>query len=83
MLDNYFLWIGIGLILMVTVFRSQFKGQIGELAVAYILRDLDKEKYKIFHDIKIKNNSQNIKTTQIDHLIVSTYGIFLYRNQGL
>lgn len=74
------LWISIGVfigsILLITVFRSQFKGDIGELVVARFIKGLDKEKYYKLHDIKLKNPSSNTKTTQIDHIVISTYGIF-------
>ncbi|MDU5149335.1 NERD domain-containing protein [uncultured Anaerococcus sp.] len=66
----------IGCILLVTIYKSKFKGDIGELAVAVVLKDLDKEKYKILHDIKIENPEALTKTSQIDHIIVSTFGIF-------
>lgn len=66
----------IGCILLVTIYKSKFKGDIWELAVAVVLKDLDKEKYKILHDIKIENPEALTKTSQIDHIIVSTFGIF-------
>lgn len=66
----------IACILMITVFKSQFKGDIGEIAVASMLKELDKKKYIKLHDIKLINPSLKIKTIQIDHLVVSTYGIF-------
>ena len=66
----------VGCILLLTVFRAQFKGDMGELVVAYMLKGLDKKKYVKLHDIKLSNPSMNTKTVQIDHLIVSTYGIF-------
>lgn len=72
----------IGCILLVTVYKSKFKGDIGELAVAVVLKDLDKEKYKILHDIKIDNPETLTKTSQIDHIIVSTFGIFCIETKG-
>lgn len=72
----------IGCILLVTVYKSKFKGDIGELAVAVVLKDLDKEKYKILHDIKIENPEALTKTSQIDHIIVSTFGIFCIETKG-
>ena len=66
----------IACILMITVFKSKFKGDIGEIAVASMLKELDRKKYIKLHDIKLINPSQKTKTTQIDHLVVSTYGIF-------
>ena len=72
----------IGCILLVIVYKSKFKGDIGELAVAVVLKDLDKEKYKILHDIKIENPKALTKTSQIDHIIVSTFGIFCIETKG-
>ena len=72
----------IGCILLVIVFKSKLKGDIGELAVAVVLKDLDKEKYKILHDIKIENPEALTKTSQIDHIIVSTFGIFCIETKG-
>lgn len=74
--------IGFFLVVIFTVFRAKFKGDIGELAVAYMLKDLDKEKYKIIHDIKLKNMGGNTSTTQIDHIVISTYGIFVIETKA-
>lgn len=72
----------LAVILALTVFRAKFKGDIGELAVAYMLRDLDKEKYKIIHDIKLNNMGGSTSTTQIDHIVISTYGIFVIETKA-
>lgn len=72
----------LAVILALTVFRAKFKGDIGELAVAYMLRDLDKEKYRIIHDIKLKNVGGSTSTTQIDHIVISTYGIFIIETKA-
>lgn len=76
MLDQILLGISIGCILLITVYRSKFKGDIGELVVAKFLNKLHESKYKVIHDIKIKNPTSNTKTSQIDHLVISKYGIF-------
>ena len=72
----------IGCILLITVFKSQFKGQIGELATAVTIKNLDRDKYIKLHDIKLKNPSDNTKTTQIDHIVISCYGIFCIETKG-
>lgn len=59
------LWISVGIfigsILLITVFKSQFKGYIGELVVERSIKELDKEKYyKDTRDIKKKKISENI-----------------------
>ena len=46
------------------------------------LKDLDTEKYRKLHDIKLKNTSNNTSSTQIDHIVVSTYGIFCIETKG-
>lgn len=76
MLTKILIGISIGCILLITVYRSKFKGDMGELVAAKFLNSLDKSEYKIIHDIKIKNPTRNTKTSQIDHLVVSKYGIF-------
>lgn len=72
----------LAVILALTVFRAKFKGDIGELSVAYMLKDLDKEKYRVIHDIKLKNMGGSTSTTQIDHIVISTYGIFVIETKA-
>lgn len=76
MLDEILIGIAIGCILLITVYRSKFKGDIGELVAAKFLNNLDEREYKVIHDIKINNPTKHTKTSQIDHLVVSKYGIF-------
>lgn len=76
MLDEILTAIAIGCILLTTVYRSKVKGDIGELVVAKFLKNLDKSKYKVIHDIKLINPTSHTKASQIDHLVVSKYGIF-------
>ncbi len=52
------------------------KGAMGESAVKIKLNSLDKEKYRIINNLVLENKQGNTKTTQIDHLVVSRYGIF-------
>lgn len=72
----------LAVILVLTVFWAKFKGDIGEIAVTYKLKDLDKEKYRIIHDIKLKNMGGSTSTTQIDHIVISTYGIFVIETKS-
>lgn len=69
-------------ILALTVFKAKYKGDIGELSVAFMLKDLDEEKYRIIHNIKLKNTGGSTSTTQIDHIVISTYGIFVIETKG-
>ena len=52
------------------------KGAMGESAVKIKLNSLDKEKYRIINNLVLENKQGNTKTTQIDHLVVSRYGVF-------
>lgn len=74
--------IGIACILLVTVFRSQYKGKIGEIVAAKFLYKLDESKYRILNDIKIENPSSHTKTSQIDHMVVSKFGIFVVETKA-
>ena len=55
------------------------KGIIGEDIIASILSKLDNENYKVINDLFLKTN--NI-TTQIDHVLISTYGIFIIETKN-
>jgi len=50
-------------------------GLIGERYVGRKLRRLDPAHYKVFANVLLPSNG-NTKTTQIDHLVISNYGIF-------
>ena len=50
------------------------KGKAGEMRVAKILSRLPEEEYRVINNLLIK---QGNKTTQIDHVVVSEYRIFV------
>jgi hypothetical protein len=54
-------------------------GSIGEYYVARILKRLSKKNYKVYNNIYIKKNG---KTSQIDHLVLSVYGIFVIETKN-
>lgn len=56
------------------------KGFIGEKAAQMILNKLDKEKYYVLNDLLIPDS--NGKTTQIDHVVISQYGIFVIETKN-
>ncbi|WP_394141227.1 NERD domain-containing protein [Cytobacillus oceanisediminis] len=62
------------LILALVFSMPKVKGLIGEGWVRYFLRKLDPEKYIVMNSILLPADEG--KTTQIDHLIISVYGIF-------
>ncbi len=55
------------------------RGKAGENRVARILKKLPSEKYRIINDILIKNSHG---TTQIDHVVLSEYGIFVIETKN-
>lgn len=54
-------------------------GSIGEYYVAKILKRLNKTNYKVYNNIYIKKNG---RTSQIDHLVLSIYGIFVIETKN-
>lgn len=55
------------------------RGKSGELSARSELLLLDTEKYKIFNDITVVNGNV---MTQIDHVVVSIYGIFVIETKN-
>lgn len=50
------------------------KGALGEKAVAKILKSLPEDKYSVINNLLLNNNGY---TSQVDHVVVSVYGIFV------
>ncbi|AKJ52290.1 NERD domain-containing protein [Metamycoplasma hominis] len=59
---------------------KQQKGNEGEFLVARQLTFLNEDKYKVLNDILLQID--NDKTAQIDHIVVSTYGIFVIETKN-
>ena len=51
------------------------KGRIGEHRVAHILGKLPKDRYRLINNLLLRTSSGG--TTQIDHVVISEYGIFV------
>ena len=71
--NPYFIVMAI-LAVLVDVYYPKFRGFMGEFWVRQELKKLPKDKYIILNDIMV---SQNNSTHQIDHLIISQFGIFV------
>lgn len=61
------------------MFRPAIKGFLGEKSVAAVLAGLDKKKYLVLHNILLQAGA---KTTQIDHIVVSNYGVFVIETKN-
>lgn len=68
------------LIAVIRIFKPKIKGFFGEKVVAICLSKLDKRKYKVINDVLISMKSG--KTSQIDHVVVSIYGIFVIETKN-
>jgi transposase-like protein len=59
--------------------KTKIKGLIGEKAVAATLSMLDSSKYKVINNVVLSGHG---KTAQIDHLVISNYGIFVIETKN-
>jgi hypothetical protein len=64
---------------VLSVFMPKIKGYLGEKSVSFFLSGLDESKYKIINNIMLQAGD---KTSQIDHVIVSNYGIFVIETKN-
>lgn len=60
--------------------RAKIKGKIGEISVASRLNLLNHNDYKILNNVILQ--TKNGGTVQIDHIIVSVYGIFVIETKN-
>lgn len=60
-------------------YKSKIKGIIGEKSVSSLLYFLDYSKYKVINNVVIKNGEI---TSQIDHTIISDFGIFVIETKN-
>lgn len=77
--EFWYIWAIIIVLEILNIFKPKIKGIIGEKTVSAILLMLDKDKYKLINDVYIDILG---KTTQIDHIIVSDYGIFVIETKN-
>ena len=66
-------------VLIYKYYKPRIQGAKGEYRIAKLLRKLNKKEYKVFNDIYLEVEN---KTTQIDHLIISIYGIFVIETKN-
>jgi hypothetical protein len=77
-----FIIIVLGLYVFIIGKLSGRRGRRGERAVSRKLLKLDPLKYKILDDIMLPSRG-NSTSTQIDHIIISNYGIFCIETKSL
>jgi len=65
--------------LIYRIAKSKIKGPVGELAVSLILSRLNNTEYKILNNIVLERNGI---TSQIDHLVISKFGVFVIETKN-
>ncbi len=75
-------WYFIPLLILIGIFKTPwFKGFIGEVIVNCAIRlRLEKDKYHLFKNVTLPTEDG---TTQIDHILVSQYGIFVIGTKNM
>lgn len=77
--DLWFLWILVVIALGCSLLRPMLKGAVGEKTTADILAMLDPARYKVMNDVFLGVGG---KTSQIDHVVVSDFGIFVIETKN-
>ena len=77
--NTWYLWAIVLLVAVYRLFRPIVKGWFGEKTIALFLSRLPKEEYTILRDISLTTDTG---TTQIDHIVVSLYGIFIIETKN-
>ena len=60
--------------------RAEAIGDYGEKRVSSFLEDLDCEDYRVFNDLLVRDGKF---TTQVDHIIISRYGVFVLETKNV
>jgi restriction system protein len=72
----------LGFYVLIKILTSPtFKGWFGEKMVLRGLHKLDPAQYRVFHDLYLPHPSEQ-GTTQIDHVVVSPFGIFVIETKN-
>ncbi|MBO7525879.1 MAG: NERD domain-containing protein [Clostridia bacterium] len=61
-------------LIVLSILWRRSKGRRGEKQVAALLSLLPKDRYKVINDLLIQKGGHS---TQIDHVVVSVYGVFV------
>lgn len=69
----------ISILILIKSYESKVKGYVGEKLVAKKLSKLNKRKYKIINNLLLKTLKG---TAQIDHIVISQYGIFVIETKN-
>ncbi|EGQ7821240.1 NERD domain-containing protein, partial [Vibrio parahaemolyticus] len=74
-------WYLVPLLLIVSVFKSRWlKGVFGEFLMNRLLSKLPESDYTLIKDVTLPTSDG---TTQVDHIVVSKYGIFVVETKNM
>ncbi|WP_305846035.1 nuclease-related domain-containing protein [Photobacterium kishitanii] len=74
-------WYVVPLLIIFSIFKSRwFKGVFGEFLVNHLLLKLPKSDYTLIKDVTLPTEDG---TTQIDHVVVSKFGIFVVETKNM
>lgn len=66
-------------LVLLKLFLPQIKGWSGEKAVSALLATLPQEEYRVINNVMLKTEKG---TSQIDHIVISVYGIFVIETKN-
>lgn len=76
----WYLWIPVFIaVALLFIFRRTVKGWLGEKTVKLYLDELPKDDYVLLNDVMLRTDRG---TTQIDHIVVSKYGVFVVETKN-
>jgi hypothetical protein len=78
-LSTWYIWLIIILFGILGVFAPKIKGYLGEKSVVFFLSQLDPSKYRVINKLMLNNGSG---TSQIDHVVISGFGIFVIETKN-
>lgn len=79
LIKTWYLWAFLFVLSVLVALKPRIKGIIGEKSVAVLLHSLPAAEYKVLHDCILPTATG---TTQIDHIVVSPYGIFVIETKN-
>lgn len=77
--EFWLVWVLVILSIIYRIFKPKIKGVIGEKSISIILASLSSNKYIVLNNILLKTETG---TTQIDHVVVSIFGLFVIETKN-
>ncbi|WP_326513700.1 NERD domain-containing protein [Clostridium intestinale] len=79
LIQNWYAVVIILFFIVLGAFKPKIKGFIGEAAVSSRLSKLNSDNYKVINNLMLRVGN---KTTHIDHVVVSDYGVFVIETKN-